>query len=563
MGRVHEKVFFFLIFLFALSPRLSISQDILPQEYKLLSEYLKSRDEKIGRDILKSYPDAVFLDDLKLMLSEDAYARGDLKSARDYLESINLSRLKPDLLSKYAELWKNLDLDKKKALLSAPTLFRDFIGSVDLSDDEAIGVAQKLIRHRYYYDALKVLSGVREKRSCYYVGLAYMHAGDKEKAEETFQSCDDERGKLPLVGIYIKEDREDKIRETILKLRSDPMRNSALFLVGRHYLYKGDYQKAKEYISLMTDSYEKFFNLGLVSFIVGDYEDSIHNFIRAYYFASNEGEISQSCFWVYKSYVMEGREDAGLRYLVEATKGDGFYSAVAKLKVGESVAHRVLRRVFSDSGIPLQANVIKAIRDAGFYYYSRLEAFKRIDLLSPTDIIAISRFDPFLAIRLALRKYGSRSEVYNSVAFPLPYREYVYEASERYGVSLQLVWAVMRQESLFDPFAVSSSGAKGLMQLIDSTARWMANKLGMEFQSVLDPKINVFLGTAYLKYLYEIWDGDLVKVLASYNAGENKVRSWKSYGDPYLFIETIPFKETREYVKRVLYNYYVYKDLLQ
>ncbi|MCS7284908.1 MAG: lytic transglycosylase domain-containing protein, partial [Hydrogenobacter thermophilus] len=112
-------------------------------------------------------------------------------------------------------------------------------------------------------------------------------------------------------------------------------------------------------------------------------------------------------------------------------------------------------------------------------------------------------------------------------------------------------------------FAVSRSGAKGLMQLIENTARWMSQKAGVPLQDVFSPETNILLGSAYLRYLYDMWEGDLIKVLASYNAGENRVKYWSMQDDPYVFIETIPFKETREYVKRVLYNYYIYSELLK
>lgn len=260
---------------------------------------------------------------------------------------------------------------------------------------------------------------------------------------------------------------------------------------------------------------------------------------------------------------MRGKEDLGLKYLVMASKGEGFYSAIAKIMSGEPLISKGVRRVFSEVDTPVQADIIKAIRSAGFYYYSRLEAFKRLKDLSPSDIIAISQFDPFLSIKLAIRKYGSTSDVYKYVAFPLPYKKYVYRASESYRIAPELIWAVMRQESLFDPSAVSVSGAKGLMQIIDTTAKWLYKRVGIEPKNIFDPETNILLGTAYLRHLYDMWDGNLVKVLASYNAGPNRVKSWTDYKDPYLFIENIPFKETRDYVMKVIYYYYIYQELLK
>jgi len=561
---VRKKLKYFVVLFLLILYKLSFSQSFLPEEYVLLSQYLKTKDDSLGERILREYPNAVFSEDLKLMLSEEAYKRGNVSKAKEYLQSINPDRLRPDLLGKYAELWKSLDLDKKRALLNNPVLFREFVGSVELSKEERLSVAERLSKRGYYADMIRLLDGYeKDKSACYYLGLSYLKTGQRERGEEILLSCPDDRAYVELARLYLNERDEGKLRDVLLMIKNDEVRNEVLFIAGRIFLYSGDYERSKEYFSSMSDNYDKFFNLGLLSFIGRDYERALKQFMRAYYSAKSPVESSQASFWVYKTYQAMGREDTALRYLVLATKGEGFYSAEAGKLLGERVAHRGVRRVLSEGDFPTQANVIKAIRDAGFYYYSRLEAFKRISLMSPSDIIALSKFDPFLAIRLAVRKYGSRSEVYNLVAYPTPYESYVYEAGQRFNIEPELIWAVMRQESLFDPFAVSRSGAKGLMQLMDKTAQWKAQKLRINIENIFEPRTNILLGTAYLRYLYDLWEGDVVKVLASYNAGEGRVKRWKDYEDKHLFIETIPIKETRDYVRRVLYNYYVYKDLLE
>jgi len=153
--------------------------------------------------------------------------------------------------------------------------------------------------------------------------------------------------------------------------------------------------------------------------------------------------------------------------------------------------------------------------------------------------------------------------VYSAIAFPKPFWNTVERASNTYGISPALIYAVMRQESLFDTYAISVAGAKGLMQLLDGTAQYMARKEGVRIKSLFHPETNILLGVAYLRYLLDMWNGDLVRALASYNAGPTRVKNWNSTEDVYLFIETVPIAETRNYVKRVLYNYYVYSDLLK
>jgi len=133
-----------------------------------------------------------------------------------------------------------------------------------------------------------------------------------------------------------------------------------------------------------------------------------------------------------------------------------------------------------------------------------------------------------------------------------------------------LVLAVMRQESAFDTLAQSSSGARGLMQLMPATAKQMARALGINFsQKKLhsNPEYNLKLGTAYLSGLLHQYDGSYLLALAAYNAGPARLRGWMNDNgdprtrdvDPVDWVEMIPFTETRDYVQRVLENLQVYR----
>lgn len=135
----------------------------------------------------------------------------------------------------------------------------------------------------------------------------------------------------------------------------------------------------------------------------------------------------------------------------------------------------------------------------------------------------------------------------------------------------EVVFGLIRQESGFDQFAISSAGARGLMQLMPATAKNVAKKQRLTYKKarlLTDTSYNVQLGTAYLDGLLENVDGSLVMALAGYNAGPSRARRWvKSFGDPRVsieaaidWIEMIPFTETRNYVQRVLENITVYRQ---
>jgi len=141
-----------------------------------------------------------------------------------------------------------------------------------------------------------------------------------------------------------------------------------------------------------------------------------------------------------------------------------------------------------------------------------------------------------------------------------------------YGNLWSLAHGITRQESSFDRAAVSSAGARGMMQLMPGTAREVSGKLGVGYDYgglTADPGYNVMLGSSYFRTLLDQWGGNNVLAIASYNAGAGNVRRWvREIGDPRApgadiirWIEAIPFSETRNYVQRVLENAVVYDTI--
>jgi soluble lytic murein transglycosylase len=141
------------------------------------------------------------------------------------------------------------------------------------------------------------------------------------------------------------------------------------------------------------------------------------------------------------------------------------------------------------------------------------------------------------------------------------------------GVERALVYAIARQESAFDPNAVSPAGARGLMQLMPGTARRTAERYGVKYEAnrlLGDPVYSAKLGAAHLGELMNDWSGSYALAFAAYNAGPGHVRRWiQRFGDPRRsdvdaidWVEQIPFPETRNYVQRVMENLLVYRHRL-
>src|SRR5947208_13678345 len=171
------------------------------------------------------------------------------------------------------------------------------------------------------------------------------------------------------------------------------------------------------------------------------------------------------------------------------------------------------------------------------------------------------------ALRLARAMRPASAGALREYLYPLGYWETVRGAAQAHGVDALLVHAVIRQESHFEPEALSSAGARGLMQLLPATARQVASADGAAppaEPALEDVGTNIDLGTRLLARLLRHYDGSMVKALAAYNGGEDAVAKWeRRYAgrEPDEFVELISFRETRDYVKSVLRNYRVYRRL--
>jgi len=151
--------------------------------------------------------------------------------------------------------------------------------------------------------------------------------------------------------------------------------------------------------------------------------------------------------------------------------------------------------------------------------------------------------------------------------FPLLYRERVHDQAVATGLDESWIFAILRQESTFNPQAVSGSGATGLMQLLPATAGDVALSLGLprpDRAQLYDPKLNITLGSTYLEQMRRHFGGNLVLATAAYNAGPDRVESWlpEQPMDADVWIATIPFRETRGYVRRVLAYCLIYDQRL-
>lgn len=151
--------------------------------------------------------------------------------------------------------------------------------------------------------------------------------------------------------------------------------------------------------------------------------------------------------------------------------------------------------------------------------------------------------------------------------YKLEYTEYVKKYANEYNVDEYLIYAIIKAESNFEPNAESHRGAKGLMQLMYSTAEDISKRIGIELneENILEPDININLGTKYISMLIQKYNNTNL-ALAAYNAGSGNVDGWIEKGTlkpDGSDIENVHFTETNNYVRKILRDYEIYKNIYE
>lgn len=278
-------------------------------------------------------------------------------------------------------------------------------------------------------------------------------------------------------------------------------------------------------------------------------------------------------YWLGRAYKANGRlEQANALFLRIAGQAN-FYGNLADEELGKTISvptqatpsnRDELEKAISTPGLRRALNLIRLeMRTEGVAEWNwTLRGMNDRELLAAADIARLQRvFDR--AISAADR---TKNEHDYSLRYLAPYAEQVRPAAQNQGVDDAWVYGLMRQESRFITSARSNVGASGLMQLMPATARWVAKQVGLRNFSqsqVNDIETNVLLGTTYMRLVLESLDKHPVLASAAYNAGPGRARQWK--GDRPLegaiYAETIPFSETRDYVKKVMSNAVFYSVL--
>ncbi len=270
-------------------------------------------------------------------------------------------------------------------------------------------------------------------------------------------------------------------------------------------------------------------------------------------------------YWMARSFAAMGYEaKARSQYKTLAKKGS-YYGFLAADKVG--LPYRIKNeQVIADiNEQQLLKQNIHLLRARELFYVGRTldarrEWFKGVKKLEIKQIKQAaklaSRWQWHDSAIKTVAKTRHRTDY--DLRFPMPYKSLVFKNAQLKDLDPSVIYGVMRRESLFDPQAGSGVGALGLMQLMPNTAKQVAKSLGLKRprrSDILNVENNINLGTQYFKKVLSKFDNNTALAAAAYNAGPHRVKKWLPEEQPMdadLWVETIPFNETRKYVKAVL-----------
>ncbi len=318
-----------------------------------------------------------------------------------------------------------------------------------------------------------------------------------------------------------------------------------------------------------------FWIAGLSAWKQGDDEAALSAFSQL---GSNTAltpwDRATGAYWAYRAASRLQDKEQADHWLREAAKQPhSFYGYLAASLQGDEN-----KKLWALPDLNTRAVSLLASRPAAARALALLQIGQRdlaeaeLTRLNPTGkpalkeaLVALADHAHMPALALRLSSLGS----YASAAYPLP----PWEPTDGFKIDRALLFALMKRESRFDPDSVSARGACGLMQLMPATARRIANdnrrssKEGVCPDSLFDPATNLAMGQRYVRVLAgqpQIGD-NLLLLLAAYNGGPGNLSRWMEDGsrkDPLLFIESLPMRETRDYVEEVALHYWMYRSRL-
>jgi soluble lytic murein transglycosylase len=385
-----------------------------------------------------------------------------------------------------------------------------------------------------------------------------------------------------------------------------PWLEAALMSAGNMYLLRKDYDRAIDYYREIHQRFPEgtkaayaHWKCAWLTYRQNRKEEAKKYFEEQVEFYPGTNEVPNAMYW--RGRMAEDDRDYGVaRAYYQKLSGryrNYYYAVLARrrmttLPAAPAVTVAALQHVSSATALDPTSQIISPPDDDLHYNRAKLLenagmtdlAVRELQAGSSTgpswEMLEIAKiytsggeyFRALQALKRAISGYfsmdvGELPSPYWQGLFPRPYWDALRNYSEENGLDPYLVASLIRQESEFNPSAISHANAYGLMQLLPRTGKGEAKKTGLTHystDSLLDPTTNIELGTHYFRSMVDHFGGQVEYALAAYNAGADRVEDWRAagnYRDIEEFVESIPFTETRDYVQAIVRNAEVYKKV--
>lgn len=490
----------------------------------------------------------------------------------------------------------------------------------DLTTDELLLRANNLYKYPMFDKAvteyqrlLEILPAERHNEILQKLGVSLFKTGKTEEAIRIFNRMVNEalsknagaEALLWLGKCYARLGDDDNLLssyQAIFKRYSESeWMDDALFAAADFYSNKNDFKKAIAYYKKLAEGFpesalseQAYWYIGWLNYRLGNYKAAAVSFNEFLFRYPQSEYTNRVLYWRGRSLEKNGKAgSADTLYQKVCKTRYGFYCYnVRSRNENLSDAGPAVNNDTANNGKASQANngnyAVEA--DANFIRAKELsvlgmnqdavnELYKlreRVSLNKEGLLLVNKMLYEFgeyhISVKSIIQNFYDKierggndlPEYFWGLAYPQGYWSVVTEYAERYGLDPYLVASVMREESWFNKQAVSRSGARGVMQLMPFTARWVSKQLKYAYnddENLFDAEININFGAWYLSYLKKRFNGNTVLMIAGYNAGPEAVTKWvngNSSMETDEFIEAIPYNETRAYVKRVLRSYAEY-----
>lgn len=487
------------------------------------------------------------------------------------------------------------------------------------NEDDELEIIRSFMEERQYGKALDHINQVINRPSTpkflseflYKEAFCYAKLGEKELALQKISPLVKRypSSLIALESLYLagnilwnlnQDGRAIEIYQEIIRtFRPELEVDKAWYLMGRIYEQNQKYNQALQCFQRIVDKFpqsknfpDSLWRIGWIYYQSGKFFEAIKHFELSLTKIKDDQEKHLFLYWQARAAEKCNNPSEAL-HLYETIVSDSYYSYYswwASQKLNTHLlpplkSFQIKKDSAEDSSTKEISLLLNRVRKLLDYRLFR-EAIAEISLLANREEKAPHYWYTLGKMALEVKSYRQAIKAGNQcrqqllkqegqenykeicqLIYPLAYWDYIQEYATKHDLDPFFVCALMRQESLFDPLSLSSAQAYGLMQIIPKTARIIASKTtsvkadDFKETDLYQPELNIAFGSWYLSDLQKRYQGNVVYMLSAYNAGEIALERWcNRYGNLPLdeFVENISYKETRNYVKKVLQNYGIY-----